>query len=263
MNATNFTIFALSLIKQMIMRHIIQFLVITSFLLFISSCTKHEGEGGTSSIYGKINVHLCSDNFDITYAEFPGEEIDVYIIYGDNEFYSDKTSTQYDGSYKFKYLRKGDYRIFVYSDDTLGQSASGHTAIIKSVEINKNGKEIQLETIDIYDQVSNYEGSSTIKGKVFAYDWNSEMTILKDSFYIRNEYVYIARKADDYYFERQRTFYDGGFVFNSLPIGDYEVYVYSRDANQQDPQDEVPIIKIAEITANRQTVNIGRIEIIK
>ena len=52
------------------------------------------------------------------------------------------------------------------------------------------------------------------------------------------------------------------FVFRSLPIGNYEVYVYSRDITGQDPQNEVPIIFMQNIAANKQHINIGRIEII-
>ncbi len=231
-------------------------------LIVFSSCAKEEGEGGTATVKGKVIIHLVSDDFLTSYATFPDEEQDVYIMYGDDDFFSDNTETHYDGTFRFPYLRKGNYRVYAYSDDTLGQSASGKVPVIKSVEIEENGKTVEAPTIDVYKQVSNYEGSSTIEGKVFAYDYNSEMSILKDSFYLRNEYVYIARQKDNYYFDRQRSFYDGSFVFTSLPMGDYQIYVYSRDSSMQDPQDEIPIIVLDSITANRQHINIGRIDII-
>jgi len=236
--------------------------IITVFLFTLIACSKHEGEGGNASIQGKVIVKLCSDDFSEIYAEFPDEERNVYIVYGDNDYYGDKTDTHYDGSFKFGYLRKGKYTIYAYSDDESGQSESGKVAILKEVEIKKNGEKIDIGSIEVYNQVSNYEGSSTIKGKLFAYDWNSEMTILKDSFYVKNEYVYLARRADNYYFERIRTFYDGSFVFPSLPIGEYEVYAYSRDASMQDPQDEIPVIIPVNIDSNKEVKDIGRIEII-
>ncbi|OYT14704.1 MAG: hypothetical protein B7C24_16925 [Bacteroidetes bacterium 4572_77] len=236
-------------------------LIFSTLILFFVGCNKHEGEGGTATIKGSVEMHLCSDNFETIYASFPGEEVDVFIVYGDEEVYSDKTSTHYNGNFQFNHLRKGEYQIFVYSDDESGGSQSGKVPVIRNVEITKNGEELELEKMEVYDQVTNYEGSSTIKGRVFAYDYTSDM-ILKDSFYIRNEYVYLARQADNYYFERQRTFYDGSFEFTSLPQGNYEVYVYSRDPSQQDPQDEIPVIKIVDILENRQTVDVGRIDII-
>lgn len=226
------------------------------------SCKKHEGEGGTSTIKGKVIVTLCSDDFSKVYATFPDEERDVYIMYGDDDFYSDKTDTHYDGTFRFPYLRKGNYKVYAYSDDTLGVSESGKVPVIESIHIDKNGKTVETPVIHVYNQVTNYEGTSTIKGKVFAYDWNSELTILKDSFYIRNKYVYIAREQDSYYFMRLRTFYDGSFVFNSLPQGKYQIYVYSRDIEGLDPQDEVPIIVHDSIYLHRQVLDLGRIDII-
>lgn len=233
-----------------------------AFLLIFISCEKQEGEGGTSTIKGKVIIHLVSDDFQTPYATFPDEDQDVYIMYGSDDFFSDETETHYDGIFRFQNLRKGDYKVYSYSADTTGQSLSGKVPIIKDVKIEKNGTSVEAPTIEIYKQVTSYEGSSTIEGKVFAYDWNSDLTILKDSFYLRNEYVYLARAEDNYYFERQRTFYDGSFVFTSLPIGNYEIYVYSRDITGQDPQDEVPIIVLESIESNKQHINIGRIEII-
>lgn len=247
-------------VKHMMIRKTI--LVSLILAIFFVSCTKHEGEGGTSTIKGKVMVTLCSDDFSKEYATFPDEERDVYIMYGSDDFYSDKTDTHYDGTFRFKYLRKGNYKVYAYSDDKTGQSVSGKVAVVKDVKIDNNGKIIEAPVIHVYDQVSNYEGSSSISGRVYAYDWNSELTILKAEYFIRNRYVYIARKGDNYYFERLRTFYDGSFVFNSLPIGSYQIYVYSRDIEGIDPQDEVPIILNLEIEENVQAVDAGIIEII-
>jgi len=230
--------------------------------IFFTACKKEEGEGGSATIKGKVTVRLCSDDFNTIYAEFPDEDRDVYIVYGDDDFYGDKVSTFYDGSFQFSYLRKGHYQVFAYSDDETGVSESGIRPVIKEVSIDKNGEIVEVPEIIIYDQVTNYEGSSTIFGKVFAYDWNAELTHLKDSFYLRNEWVYIARKLDNYYFDRIRTFYDGSFVFPSLPIGDYEVFVYGRDITGQDPQDEIPYIVDVSIIENRQRINVGRIDIV-
>lgn len=228
----------------------------------LSACSKTEGEGGNATINGVVVVKLCSDDFETIYAEFPAEDYEVFIIYGDDEQYGDKTTTLYDGTFQFNYLRKGSYKIFAYSDDESGQSTSGNVAVIKSVELSNNSSETHTDTIFVYDQVTNYEGSSTITGKVFAYDWNSELTILKDSFYLRNEWVHISRKDENYYFDRIRTYYDGSFVFPSLPIGEYEVYVYGRDITAQDPQDQIPYIEEVSITENKQSIDVGRIDII-
>ncbi len=231
-------------------------------LFVFTSCTKNEGEGGTASISGIVNIKLVSDDFQTTYAEYPAHGQDVFIIYGDDEVFSDKTETGYDGKFNFGYLRKGDYRIFTYSDDSTGQSESGEIAVIRDININKNGKKVAVNDMLVLDQVTNYEGSNTISGKLFAYDYNSEMTILKDSFYVKNEYVYISRKLDNYYFDRIRTHYDGSFVFQLLPIGEYEIFAYSRDPEMLDPQDEIPVIIDVNIQENNQSIDVGRLDII-
>lgn len=236
---------------------------VLAFILFVIigfACTKKEGEGGTAVIKGRVIVKLVSDSFDTTFAEFPDEERDVYIVYGDDDYYGDRTLTFFDGTYQFSYLRKGKYKVFAYSDDETGQSESGKRPVIKEVQIDKNGKIIDVPDIVVYNQVTNYEGSSTISGKIFAYDYTPELVLI-DSFYVRDKWVHIARKGESYYFERQRSFYDGSFVFPSLPIGKYEVYVYGRDITAQDPQDLIPYIVEVEISENRQHVDVGRIDI--
>ncbi|NPD46859.1 MULTISPECIES: hypothetical protein [unclassified Lentimicrobium] len=233
-----------------------------AIIIVISSCTKKEGEGGTASISGTVNMKLVSDDFQTTYANFPALSQDVYIVYGDDDFYSDKTETHYDGTYHFGYLRKGNYRVYTYSDDSTGQSTSGKVVVERDVAIKKNGKKVTVEDMLVLDKVTNYEGSNSISGRLFAYDYNSEMTILKDSFYVRNEYVYIARKLDNYYFDRIRTYHDGSFVFQLLPQGEYEIFAYSRDPEMLDPQDEIPVIINVNIEENNQAVNVGRLDII-
>ena len=46
---------------------------------------------------------------------------DVFIIYGDDksQVYDDKFETDYNGSYHFEYLRKGDYIIYLNKDTTI------------------------------------------------------------------------------------------------------------------------------------------------
>lgn len=257
---TKFVMFLNINIGEISMKYISLYSIIVIMLL--ASCTKREGEGGSATIKGVVKVRLCSDDFQTIYSEFPDEDREVFIIYGDEDYYGDKTSTFYNGEYQFSYLRKGKYKVFAYSDDETGQSVSGNKPVFQEIEIDKNGAIVEAPEIIVYDQVSSYEGSSTISGKVFAYDWNAELTILKDSFYLRNEWVHISRKVDNYYFDRIRTYYDGSFVFPSLPIGEYEIYVYGRDLTGQDPQDELPYIVDVNITENKQHIDIGRIDIV-
>jgi len=84
-----------------------------------SSCKKGPGEGGNSSIVGKIQVIKLDPFLIDTLVVYGGFDEDVYIIYGDDISYGDRIRSGPDGRFEFKYLREGDYRIYVYSEDTL------------------------------------------------------------------------------------------------------------------------------------------------
>jgi hypothetical protein len=126
--------------------------VVLSLVVFITlsfSCKKEAGEGGNSSIYGKVYVKDYNSTFTILQDEYYGQDVDVYIIYGDEKSYGDHTSTNYDGTFEFKYLRPGTYHVYAYSkDSTLQTSAS--IPIIKDVEISDKGEEVESPEIIIF-----------------------------------------------------------------------------------------------------------------
>jgi hypothetical protein len=116
---------------------------------FLFSCEKPEGKGGSSTIKGKIYAREYNSNYTLLTAEYFAEEEDVYIIYGDDDIYSDDFKTHYDGSYEFTYLRKGKYTIFAYSDDSTFTSASGKVVKSVEVEITENDQVVEADVINI------------------------------------------------------------------------------------------------------------------
>jgi hypothetical protein len=121
-------------------------------LLFLGTalfmaCDKPEGEGGTSTIQGKIIIRDYNTNFTLLQSTYPAQEERVYIIYGDNNFYDDDTRTSFDGTFKFDNLRKGNYKIFAYSDDSTFTVPGGQYAIIKEVEITEESQTVEIPTI--------------------------------------------------------------------------------------------------------------------
>ena len=118
------------------------------FLLGIifTSCEKEAGEGGNSSIKGYIHVKDYNISFLILQAEYPGANEDVYIIYGDDISYGDRIQASPDGTFEFKYLRKGKYKVYVYSDDT---TASGQSVVVKEVEIARKKMTVDAGTFEI------------------------------------------------------------------------------------------------------------------
>lgn len=133
------------------MRMINRALVVLSAVLsmvVMGACEKSEGEGGNSSISGRIieqgMVSPCSDEIE---AEYPVAEQRVYIIYGDeSEVYHDDMRTDFEGRYKFRWLRPGTYTLFVISecstcDSETGQdclNSGGQSTVKRSVTIDKS-----------------------------------------------------------------------------------------------------------------------------
>ncbi|HMU69308.1 MAG TPA: hypothetical protein PKK72_11390 [Chitinophagales bacterium] len=111
-----------------------------------SGCTSLPGDGGTSTIHGKIYVERYNE-FGTLYQDYYGPDERVYIIYGDNIGYDDEVKTSFDGTYKFPFLRKGTYTIYAYSDCL---TCDGNTeARSVQVEITENNQDIEVEDIVI------------------------------------------------------------------------------------------------------------------
>jgi hypothetical protein len=126
--------------------------VIVAICMFcISGCKKTAGEGGNSSIRGSVWVEDWNSSFNVKNGEYAGYDEDVYIIYGDAVSYSERTRANYNGEYEFKYLRPGNYKIYVYSKDKTLQSKSGDVVIIKEVQITKKKETVTVDQIVIYN----------------------------------------------------------------------------------------------------------------
>ena len=122
-----------------------------SLLLIINSCAKDAGEGGTSSIKGKVYGKFYNETFTSLTGESYAPDVDVYIVYGDESTYGDKQKTCYDGSFEFKYLRKGNYKVYAYSKDTTLTNPTTKYAVIAEVTISKSGETVITEDIIIAD----------------------------------------------------------------------------------------------------------------
>lgn len=97
-------------------------LIILGFALLAGSCKKPAGEGGNSSIRGNVWVQDYNKSLTIMQYQYTGVDVDVYIIYGDDTTYGEKIKTNGDGEFEFKYLRKGNYKIYVVSDERIGNT---------------------------------------------------------------------------------------------------------------------------------------------
>ena len=109
-------------------------LIIIISLITLFSCKKEEGEGGRSSIKGKIHM---TDKTGAIQGNYDVPDYDVYIIYGTkNDIYDDDMKTNYDGTFEFKNLREGSYKIYTYTVNTT--MTSGVSPVFVSTTIGKN-----------------------------------------------------------------------------------------------------------------------------
>jgi hypothetical protein len=128
-------------------------------LFFCQSCEKYEGEGGKSSITGKIliteRLYVQSNLSDS--IQYPGATEDVYIVYGgDSDVPDDKVECGYDGTFRFEYLQPGTYTIYAYSEifdkgNNISNNDDDHyvrQVVKQTIELNKK-EDLDLGTIHL------------------------------------------------------------------------------------------------------------------
>lgn len=121
------------------------FLGIGISIFLIQACQQEAGEGGTSTIRGKVFGKYYNSSFTYSSGSQYVPDKDVYIIYGDSYSFGDRTKTSYDGSYEFSYLQTGKYKVYVYSNDSSMNSPSGSITLIQEVTLTENYQTIELE----------------------------------------------------------------------------------------------------------------------
>jgi hypothetical protein len=124
--------------------------------LLNSSCEKGEGEGGTSTIKGVVITEEWNSDFSIKRDEYPSQDLEVFIIYGNDDYYGDRIRTNYNGVYEFKYLREGNYTVFVYSkdpdifDDGLNYDMTNRKMVVKQeVSITTKNQTVIVDTMRV------------------------------------------------------------------------------------------------------------------
>jgi len=114
----------------------------------LTGCEKEPGPGGTATLAGKVYAYDYNEEMTNLRTEYYAPDEEVYIIYGDDSIYSDRTRTNYDGSYRFEFLRPGNYTVFAYSKN-LETRLPPLYAVKKTVNIS-SGQEVKLvEDIEI------------------------------------------------------------------------------------------------------------------
>ena len=128
------------------MRKLIFILVIG---IGFSACKKEAGEGGTSVIEGKVykiyTFQTPQGQKDTLYYQLDAGE-DVFIIYSDDEgaVYDDNFETDFNGRYRFEFLRKGKYTIYTYTDSSDVNTTYDYP-VFRHIEITSNNTTYTVE----------------------------------------------------------------------------------------------------------------------
>jgi len=196
-------------------------IVVISFF----GCKKTEGDGGVASVRGHVFVIDFKDDFATKPDTMIASEEDIYIVYGSNEIISDKSTTNETGEYGFDYLRKGNYSIIAYSKIP---ESDVDTSIVKRIKITDKKATVQVENIYLYKAKTGY---ATITGRLFVKDYNTSMVPKTpvDNYYSGGEDVYLQKDGSSNVLKKEKTSYDGTYVFNRLSRGTYKIYAYSKD----------------------------------
>jgi hypothetical protein len=137
------------------MKKYILSIAIGAAMLF-SQCQKEAGDGGLATIKGVISTEyrlVLSDSSTKVGELLPSTDQEVYIVYGDNISPDDKVVTNYEGAFSFTGLRKGDYTIYTYSQNTAATAAASFTnmAVVTKVKITERNQVKELDPIIIYE----------------------------------------------------------------------------------------------------------------
>lgn len=138
------------------MKNVIYFSVLLLTLTALASCKKEAGDGGNSSIAGKVNKELrvVLNNAATVVGTYPAADQDVYILYGDHVSPDDKIQANYNGEYEFLYLRPGKYKVYVFSKDTNTVAVpwdEDHMTVVQELEITEANQALVASDMTIYD----------------------------------------------------------------------------------------------------------------
>ena len=205
-------------------RSIVLILGLALLLGVCSSCNNKEGEGGTGTVQGYVKlVHHPDDDYQLGVDTLCAAKTDVFIVYGDREFYGDDVETNPDGFYQFNYLTPGDYTVFAYSTLPTGEKV----AVSESVTLER-GRVAEVPTIYVHDGKA--YGTAIITGKLWA--WYFHNFSWRGEGWAYEHRVYLRKLGDIYHQDDVRVGVGGVFAFQKVMPGTYEVITYTQDAQE-------------------------------
>lgn len=232
------------------------FFLFAVMLLFFSSCSQEEGIGGSSHIKGVLIEKYYNNDMSVFQYESPAKDEDIFIVFGEDSYVGENTSTNFTGDFQFQYLWPGDYKLYYYSDDTTSNS-SIDLEVVHNISLAKN-ETLLLNTLYTYKKLDYNDGQASIKGKVQLINYKDgdlPDLVVKDITPAQEVDVYLVYNNESYFSERIKTMDDGTFEFRNLIKGSYKIFVYSEDVVNGATNDKV-LSQTVEITDIDQEIEL-------
>ncbi|MCP4311313.1 MAG: hypothetical protein GY790_08630 [Bacteroidetes bacterium] len=229
-------------------------------VIFLGSCEKSEGMGGTASISGAIIEHFYNDDFSDLIRTSPAIDEEVFVIFGNDYTPGERVNTGSSGDFRFDYLYPGIYHVYYRTLDST-KTPDDEWAVIR-VDLER-GEEADLGAVEKATILEYDEGSAVISGVVrkIKYDNDSKWPKLVIEYidFAHEHEVYLTYGDHSFYDERVRTQDDGYFEFKNLIPGEYRIFLYSEDVTKVT---EHVVLEFEEsITEFEQEVDLGLITI--
>lgn len=111
------------------------------FCISLYSCKKGPGEGGRASITGKVYTvnYNSTMTVPVDSGYLGGQKVN--IIYGDETAVGKSEDTNNEGAYEFSYLRKGKYKVYLYTKTAQNMLDS---AVVQEGEITEKKQVLEL-----------------------------------------------------------------------------------------------------------------------
>jgi hypothetical protein len=240
-----------------------KFALIFIFMLsLLMACKKEPGKGGRAAIKGVLYSKSVGNVNSVARPEL---EADVYIIYGEDNTYSDRVRTSGDGSFTFKFLQPGNYKLYAFGLDPAFPNGNSLIAFYKEVKVGSNKAIVEVTDFVIYKKING--GTNTITGKLISKNAfnasNYSPQGINDYLPEANEDVFISYDNTAQFDDRVRTSADGSFEFNQLQDGIYTIYAYSKDTTGPFPTGNVAISKTVVVSGKNTINNSGNLLVYK
>ena len=221
-------------------------------LFSMASCNNDEGYGGSARIEGRVfQVMHDADNFvidkngkySIKTDTVVAREADIYLVFGNDPYYSEREKTGDEGQYLFQYLNQGTYSVYAFSKRPSGEKIAER----KDISVKKGGKAV-VENIYVHDGKA--YGASVIVGKLFV-KYYDRSCFSQGIFPATGYRVYLKKEGEITYSDDVRAADDGTFIFQKLLPGKYTVYIPSEVICERNLESEIVSEKI-EVKATGQ-----------